>query len=190
MRLRSGAGGTYPFWIYLMPPTTAAVADGIKMKPIKIAIVGSEGKYWTPETRTKAVKEIEYILHYLSMPTDISGNKIEFDSDEVILVSGGCPKGGVDIWAEIVADVLGILKEIHYPEVNQWEDEIRVGVGDIVWDYEEKIKKGYKSRNIEIAESCDILYCINPKGRDWSGGRWTLSEAKRRGKETHLVEIV
>lgn len=71
---------------------------------------------------------------------------------------------------------------------------------------------GYKSRNIKIAEECDVLYCIVPYNWDnfnmqppyddyswcrhckvWkhptNGGCWTLKKAKKLGKETHLVVI-
>lgn len=53
----------------------------------KIGIVGSEEKYWTPELKEKAIKAIEMLL-----------------GPEDVLVSGGCHKGGVDIWVEEIAD--------------------------------------------------------------------------------------
>lgn len=149
----------------------------------RVAICGSEEKHWTPETRTKAVIKIRDCLlkhaeHYNDM------NAPEYDSSQLILVSGGCPKGGVDIYAEIVADTLGIKKEIYEPQVNQWVD----------WKSEADsegvvILKGYKSRNIQIAEACDIFYCIDAKDRAWSGGRWTMNYARKLGKEVHLIEL-
>ena len=150
---------------------------------MKIAIVGSQEDKWTEEQKVKAKAEIKLILeHY----------------DYSVLVSGHCPKGGVDIWAEEIADKFGIEKEIFTPEVNQWNDKI-------TWSQAlGNIKIGYKSRNIKIADACDILYCIVPfniKGRCWyhcdkmdyshikNGGCWTLSKAEQFGKETHLVVI-
>jgi len=72
-------------------------------------------------------------------------------------------------------------------------------------------KMGYRSRNIKIAEACDVLYCIVPKvmvgfnvvpynrkcycthcgewGHPNNGGCWTMKYAKKIGKETHLVVI-
>jgi hypothetical protein len=126
-------------------------------------------------------------------------------------------KGGIDTIAEIVASELGIQKEIYPAEVNQWEDKI-VESGSI---YDEGPcngmfrfkKKGYRSRNIQIAEACDILYDIEPKGSCrhcggigfttnygrccrfchgtgvYSGGTWTLNYAKKLGKEVHQVII-
>lgn len=149
----------------------------------KIAIVGSSGQYWTPEQRTKVMKKIEEILKSYAHYYD-DGNTPEYNYDGVILVSGGCPKGGVDIWAEIVAGVLGIKKEIYKPEVNQWED-LRVNDPRTT----PVSHKGYKTRNIEIAEACDVLYCIDPADRKWSGGRWTMQKTKLLNKETHLILI-
>lgn len=136
---------------------------------VRIAIVGSEDKYWTPQTREEACKKIKEIL--------ISDEYIDFynnNPDDVIfptLISGGCPKGGVDIWAEIIADFIGLKKEIYYPENEQWEPN------------------GYKERNDKIAYTCDILFCIDPADRDWSGGRYTMKRAEFYGKETHLITV-
>jgi hypothetical protein len=151
----------------------------------KVAIVGSESAYWTPERRTKVVGEIvlifrKYLPYY---PGEITERW-----NEITLVSGGCPKGGVDEYAEIVADVLGIPKDIHRPESRSWVDGTEVIYETPLGNYE-KTLKGYKTRNIEVATECDVLYCIDPKWRDWSGARWTMDYAKEHGKEVHLVLI-
>jgi len=136
---------------------------------MNIAIVGSEEIHWTPETRTQACQEIKKILiddiYYEFNPADPG------DITYPTLVSGGCPKGGVDIWAEIIADFIGLEKRIHYPENNWWEPN------------------GYKERNEKIAMDCDILFCIDPAHRSWSGGRHTMSRAEFYGKETHLIIV-
>ena len=155
----------------------------------RVAIVGSEEKYWTPELREKAVRRIIEILKY-------------HDIDEPpILVSGGCPKGGIDIWAEIVADTLGYRKKIFAPENWHWdtlcsaplpcEDMVPVHMikhcrSEVGCDF---TARGYRDRNIKIVEYCDVLYCIDPAFRKWSGGRWTHREACRMGKEVHLELI-
>lgn len=145
----------------------------------KIAIVGSEEKYWTPETRTKAIKEIYRIL------TD---KPYYWGLSNTVFISGGCPKGGIDIWAEIIADVLGFKKEIYLPEVNQWNDK---NDGMNQWGFPETVYAGYKTRNIRIAKNCDVLYCIDPKsrGETFTGGKFTCRVASDLGKEVHLVEI-
>ncbi len=143
----------------------------------KVAIVGSEEKRWSYTQAIKAALEIYEILD------DYSTSWLY---KKITLVSGGCPRGGVDIWAEVVANKLGIEKKIYLPEVEQWEDEVFHDDSQI---NPPEIRIGYKSRNIQIAEACDALYCIEPKDREWSGARWTLNYAKRLGKPTYLVEI-
>lgn len=137
---------------------------------MRIAIVGSEDKRWTPETRTLACKEIKKILINSDYLDYVNDNP--YDVVYPTLISGGCPKGGIDIWAEIISDFIGLDKEIYYPENNQWEPN------------------GYKERNDKIAHNCDILFCIEPMGLDWSGGRWTMKRAEFYGKETHLITVV
>jgi hypothetical protein len=167
---------------------------------IKIAIVGSQAKYWTHEQKRRAWSEIKKIFERhleeeigkerdekvkISFPTSFYGLSV---GKYITFVSGACPFDGVDIWAEIIALMMGIKCNIKEPEVNQWDDEIF---------YDEKlcpeqpvkyIAKGYKSRNIQIAEECNILYLIDPASRNWSGGRWTYNYARDLGKE--VVEIL
>ena len=142
------------------------------MKEIKIAIVGCEENEWKPEQIPKVKQWIKNMFHALG-----------FDN---VLVSGHCPKGGVDIWAEEIADELGIKKEIYPAEVNQWNDKKSKDIfvcnfdgctfegsegeiykhsdetGHMCINVSNKILKGYRSRNIQIAEACDVLCCIVP----------------------------
>jgi len=94
-------------------------------------------------------------------------------------------KGGVDTIVEIVATELGIKKEIHPAFQNKWlgdkikdafrnDSAIKSEGYEAVKDYggEEPIhwighigrRVGFKARNIQIAESPDVLYDIEPKG--------------------------
>ncbi len=135
----------------------------------RIAVVGSSKKHWTPKTTTEAVK---YIKHNILM------KNIEWDFNiplwkSVTLISGGA--SGIDTYAEVVADTLGIPKRIFEPDVNSWNGEVG--------------KRGFKQRNIQIAKECDVLYCIDTKDRAWSGGQWTLKYAKILGKEVYLKLI-
>ena len=124
---------------------------------MRVAIVGSEEKYWTAETRRQAIKKmLDIILVDHWLPT---------------LISGGCPKGGVDIWVEILATVYSYDINVYHPENNRWEPN------------------GYKKRNMEIAETCDVLYCVDPADRDWSGGMWTMNYAQKLGKEVHHIRV-
>lgn len=139
---------------------------------MKIAIVGAEEKAWTDDQK-QTVKDIitKFLRRY---------------SDNPVLISGGCPKGGVDIWAEECADrAPTIPKQIFKPEVEQWEDDAKLihPIGN-----QRLIKKGYKSRNIEIAEACDILYCFTSNGKH-NGGVWTAKYAKSLGKKVVMIDI-
>ena len=127
------------------------------MRRIKIAIVGSEENKWSEEQKERAKEVIEKIFRdYLDVGYD------------VVLISGGCPKGGVDVWAEEIADRMGIKKRIFRPEKNGWYY--------------------YRKRNVKIARSCDVIYDIEPKGKR-SGGTWTLGFARKIGKHGELIEI-
>jgi hypothetical protein len=204
---------------------------------MKIAIVGADGtnKAWTPERIRKAKSFIRNLL------TDIGLTIVGGKTAELVVVSGHCPQGGVDIWAEEIADELEIQKEIYppnctlafvgtdengketspenavdvrprsYEECKEWFKKEQMSTDNHFWLYH------FRPRNIKIAEACDILYDIEPKGscrhcrgkgfkRDrfigglydcehcqgagvYSGGTWTLRYAKSLGKEVHQVII-
>jgi hypothetical protein len=157
-----------------------------------IGIVGADGlnKAWTPEREVEAKSVIKAILHgQCSLPYLKEGDKrvtlelvgwkkeedIEWNKNfpiangwrsNVILVSGGCKKKGIDFLAEEIADSLGIKKEIYPAEVNQWEDKVGTEHREGAAMFQEfaHLKKGYKTRNIQIITISDILYDIEPKG--------------------------
>ena len=166
---------------------------------MKIAIVGAEESKWTKEQKKKVQAEIRLVFYQWLDTADMYGG-------ETILISGGCHRGGVDIWAEEVADNLGINKMVFPAEIYQWGDGSEcLCCGEIIpFTSEEKITehtkarggtwnntkrlKGYRSRNIQIAEACDILYNFEPEGVR-SGGRWTLGHANMLGKPVHQIFI-
>ena len=112
------------------------------------------------------------------------------------MVSGHSPVGGIDIWAEEVANDLGIPLDLKIPEINQWNP---------IGGY------GYKARNLDIAKDSDELHVIladvypeEYRGRRFkycyhhspvktdhvkSGGCWTGKQAERLGTPTfwHIV---
>jgi hypothetical protein len=164
---------------------------------MKVAIVGPQEDKWLPYLKDRAKQVIEVILIQYQFERDLT------------IVSGGCPLGGVDIWAVELAKQRGINTDVIKPDVNQWEDRYAT-------EYENQyipvpILKGFKSRNIAIAKDCDVLYCIvpnamigfnvvsfNPKCfckhcKVWkhptNGGCWTMKYANKIGKETHLVVV-
>lgn len=100
---------------------------------MNIGIIGSEESRFTPKTQAAAIEAINRIIA----------------SEKTIpaIVSGRCPKGGVDVWAEDRADRLGLAKAIFPPEVHQWDG---------------KGKVGFKQRNIKIAQASDRIFVIVP----------------------------
>lgn len=140
-----------------------------------IGIVGNEGRKFTAETEEKARKLIQILL------TGAQG-----------MTSGGCHLGGIDIWAEEIADALGIPKIIHLPKYRRWDPD------------------GYKDRNLRIVESCTELHnivvaeyppdyvgmrfdscyhCPPSPSHIKSGGCWTMKQARRCGKKgvIHII---
>src|SRR5574341_355342 len=90
----------------------------------KIGIVGHEAAKFTDQTKAQALA----IIRDLLAPPG------------TVVVSGRCPLGGVDVWAEEIAAELGREPLIYPPKANAWET-------------------GFKPRNIQIAEASDELHC-------------------------------
>lgn len=131
-----------------------------------IGIVGAESAKFTQY----GMEQARGIIRTLLAPAD------------AVLVSGHCHLGGVDIWAEEIADELGRAKLIYPPARLQWEG-------------------GYKQRNLLIARQSAIVHCIavdflpmrytgmqfatcyhcveyNNPPHIKSGGCWTMHRAK------------
>lgn len=135
---------------------------------MNLGIVGHARDKFTPTTEAIARRVIRDLI-------------AEYEPDKV--VSGHCPIGGVDIWAEEEADALGVEKLIFPPKTNNWLD-------------------GFKPRNIQIYENSDVCACVvvstlpggyrgrvfedcyHCKGRNpphvKSGGCWTTWRCKGR----------
>ena len=92
---------------------------------MNIGIVGHEAAKFTQDSEYIAREIIRYLL----------------DDPQSILVSGHCPLGGIDIWAEEEARYLGRSMQIFAPVSNSWES-------------------GFKPRNLQIASISDIVHCI------------------------------
>jgi hypothetical protein len=146
---------------------------------MKIGIIGHGSDKFVPESKEAAINLIRKLL---SKP-------------DSILVSGHSPVGGIDIWAEEVAQELEIPMEIKSPRQKSWEGEY-----------------GYKARNLDIARSSDEVHIIlvadypsNYKEQRFSecyhchtskhvksGGCWTGLQAKKLGKKVkwHVFKFV
>lgn len=148
-----------------------------------VAIVGHAGDKFYEPSEDKARWLIREIL---------APNLFE----EVVLVSGGCHQGGVDIFAEEEAKSLGLATLIFKPKNLMWST-------------------GFKPRNIQIAKACTEAHCIvvadyppgyttDDKGLKFptcyhcgmgqqphikSGGCWTVKRAGSDGKPTfwHII---
>src|SRR5678809_1063310 len=93
----------------------------------RVAIVGAEEKKFTPKTKLAAERLIRRVL---SVP-------------DVVLVSGHCHLGGIDIWSEDIAEELHAFDSqfIYPPKVLNWP-------------------RGYRPRNIKIAKACEEIHNI------------------------------
>jgi hypothetical protein len=143
--------------------------------PRIIGIVGSEDAKFTPYGETRARELITALL----LPVG------------TILTSGHCHLGGIDIYAEEIAELLGREKIIFPPKNLAWST-------------------GYKPRNIKIARACTELHNITVDqlpdlfagmrfklcyhcGTDThvkSGGCWTAKQVRLLGKPAtiHVVK--
>jgi hypothetical protein len=93
-----------------------------------IGIVGSEAAKFTSRGSFAARSAIFELVH----KAGITG-----------VASGDCHLGGVDEWARITAEIVGLPFYGFPPEHLRWEPN------------------GYKSRNIKIARKCDEMVCIS-----------------------------
>jgi len=179
---------------------------------MKLAVVGPSAEKWKPEQipRIRIYIARIFLRHIVKesglMDSRFIGKK---EYELITLVSGHDFIGKL---AEEIADELGIKKEIYLAEVNQWQDFLDKEMAE--QRLAKSPLKGYRSRNIKIAEACDVLYCIVPQiqpkhkliddivkeknafcghcnmaGHPTNGGCWTMKYSKKLGKETHLVVI-
>lgn len=138
---------------------------------MRIGIVGHEAAKFTRPQEKRA----RQIIRELLAPPD------------AIVVSGHCPLGGIDIWAEEEAIAMGRDRLIYAPAEQSWE-------------------RGYKPRNLLIAQNSDIVHCIvvaklpdDYKGMRFklcyhcktdahvkSGGCWTALRCPKR--QWHVVD--
>ena len=101
------------------------------MSAWRIGIVGAEASKFTKKGEEAAKLVIRKLLERAVC------------IDLTTVVSGECPKGGVDIWARDIGLELLCGYEPHKPYANNWE--------------------AYKERNTRIAERSDEIYVITPR---------------------------
>lgn len=103
---------------------------------------------------------------------DAIAEAVRYHNPDEIL-SGGAV--GVDTLAYAFARGAKIPCNPIEPEVMSWED--RDG------------KKGYRSRNVEIAQKCDALLCIRAGSSKTYGSGWTADFAESQGKPVQRVML-
>lgn len=144
-----------------------------------VGFVGNGADKFTRYGRKRAISTILQIME-LEKPT--------------MMVSGHSPVGGIDIWAESCAKLLGIPLDLKIPVVEQWNPPGQYG---------------YKARNLDIAADSNKLYVIladsyppgysgmkfdlcyhcNRTDHVKSGGCWTGIQAKKLGKVVQWIVI-
>lgn len=105
------------------------------MSTVKIGIVGSTANKFDIATMSTALRTIANIIEHALQ-----------HSNDIIIVSGGSPNGGIDEWAEKIAHSYNLETKIYKPTRNTWE-----GNG------------GFKARNIAIANTATEVHCIVPQ---------------------------
>lgn len=83
----------------------------------------------------------------------------ELVSSAATVLSGHSPVGGVDIWAEEIAEELGVSTDIKIPKVQRWDGGY-----------------GYKARNLDIARESDIVHVVlaDTYPEEYSGRRFKV----------------
>jgi hypothetical protein len=129
-----------------------------------LAIVGSMAKAWKDP-----------------IPDEIRVCAIVRASIELLrpdrVISGRCPSGGVDIWAEQEAKRLGYTEASglfvpYAPKVHRWEGE-----------------GGYKERDRQMAEACTHLLAIRSLWTTTYGSGWTADYARRLGRVVSHIQF-
>lgn len=147
----------------------------------KIGIVGHAEDKFSEEGKKRALVYISCLI-----------GDYKLAHEDLVVVSGNCPIGGVDKWAEDCAKIWNVPTDIKSPKEHSWNG-----------DY------GFKARNLDIAKDSDIVYVIlsssfpkeyNKKRFTYcyhcktdnhikSGGCWTAHQAIRLGKKAEWVII-
>jgi len=144
-----------------------------------IGIVGHEAAKFTPATEAQAKTLIRALLLF----------------EDVRLISGACPLGGIDVWAEDIADELGRPKLIFPPKVHRWapdgfeERNIKIAqhsavvIVIVVREY----PKNYTGRRFETCYHCE--YNGRAYNHKKSGGCWTAFKALEFEKQAEWLEV-
>ena len=127
---------------------------GPRQHGVRLAVVGSAAHCFSARTAVLARQRISLAIWRLRPE---------------VVISGGCPKGGVDIWARDIASVYGYT----------------LGGGDFIEHlpaHERWAPDGYEVRNRRIAIDCTQLLRVHARASRTYGSGWTADEAEHRGR--------
>jgi hypothetical protein len=145
----------------------AEALDSIRKHEVKIAVVGSREDAWGAIARQQARATMAFLIGraWGQYSLGASGKKLT-------IISGACPKGGVDIWVRDLCRDAGIHLIEFNPGIQTWG-----GVN------------GYKARNDRIAEECDVMLVIRSDYAKTRGSLYTGERAEQLGKPVVWVTI-
>jgi len=132
---------------------------------MRVAIVGSS---YLSEEQLREVRHLCELILFTECDEQVG---------DVEVVSGGAP--GVDTIAAEVAKDVGLDSMTFRPEVFQWEDLYEQKFGGLVR------RRGFRSRNLQIAEYCDTLYCVRSTESQTYGSGWTADRTEELGKRVY-----
>jgi hypothetical protein len=145
----------------------------------RIGIAGADGFWWKNLTlRRTAWRFLSWLIL----------ENIRTRGRKFFVLTGACPQGGIDLFAERVATSNGVPVILFPPAVHQWDDD-----GE---------SQGYRTRNKWIVDLSDEIVVVEPFYRDYahkgralwenqncSGGYWCYRYAQSIKKKATLVEI-
>lgn len=99
---------------------------------------------------------------------DLIGSILEKYNPDLVISGGSI---GIDQYAAYIAKLRGFRVKEYLPEVT-------------IWDGEPMGKVGFKQRNLQIAQACDMLVRIAVKGAKTYGSGWTKDQVALMGKPT------
>lgn len=140
---------------------------------MKIGIVGSEGKKFTPIGEANAKRKIISI---------VAG------ADEVC--SGECHLGGIDIWAHEIADAQGVAFMPFPPRTKTWDGYKARNIQIAEWSdlviclTVKQLPPGFVEHGWER-----FCYHCNTDTHIKSGGCWTMKQTKKLGKDGYVIVV-
>jgi len=112
-----------------------------ELRTMKVTIIGSREIAWTGSQKGCLNSVLRHIVSNLKLGNILESGTIScdasclissitatmrcqvFDAKELVVVTGRCPVGGVDVRVEKLAEEFGVKTEIYPPEIYRWMDK-------------------------------------------------------------------